>query len=239
VLEPLGRKVAVVTGGGSGIGAAVVARFEREGATCHALARRGPVKVDVTDKAAVRAFFATLERIDILVCAAGTNIPERRLEQLTETGWREIVETNLNGVYFTTKAVLNEGGMTKGGRIVSVASTGGKQGVIYAAAYSASKHGVVGFTKSLALELASKGITVNSVCPGFVETDLAVRAREGYARIWEVTPEEAKRRIEQRVPIGRYIEPDEVADMVAYLVSPKARGITGQTVNVCGGLGNY
>jgi ketoreductase len=196
------------------------------------------VKEASSVSAAVAGVAGAWGQIDVLVNNAGRG-GGGITASMDDSLWHDIIETNLNGVYFTTKAVLNEGHMAEGGRIINVASTGGKQGVVYAAAYSASKHGVVGFTKSLALELAPRGITVNAVCPGFVETDLAVRARQGYARIWDVTPDEAKVRIEQRVPIGRYIEPDEVADMVAYLASPSARGITGQTVNVCGGLGNY
>jgi ketoreductase len=91
------------------------------------------------------------------------------------------------------------------------------------------------------LELARKraDITVNAVCPGFVETEMAATVRQNYAKLWSVTPEEAKRRIEERVPLGRYIEPGEVASMVIYLASDQARGITAQAMNVCGGLGNY
>jgi ketoreductase len=125
------------------------------------------------------------------------------------------------------------------GRIINIASTGGKQGVIHASPYSASKHGVVGFTKALGLELAKSGITVNAVCPGFVETPFAGKAREHYAAIWGVDEEEARNRIVARVPIGRYVEPHEVAAMVVYLVGPAAAAVTAQALNVCGGLGNY
>jgi ketoreductase len=125
------------------------------------------------------------------------------------------------------------------GRIISIASTGGKQGVVHAAPYSASKHGVVGFTKALGLELAKTGITVNAVCPGFVETPMAEQVREHYAAIWGVDEAEAHARITTRVPIGRYVEPAEVAAMVEYLIGPGAAAVTAQALNVCGGLGNY
>lgn len=179
-------------------------------------------------------------KVDILVNNAGRGGGGRTAD-LEDQLWHDIINTNLNSVYLVTKEVLNRGKMLKQrqGRIVNIASTGGKQGVIYAAAYTASKHGIIGFTKSLALELASQGITVNAVCPGFVETDLSKKARSNYARIWGVTPEDALKRIEARIPIGRYILPEEVAPMVAYLASGDAQCITGQAINICGGLGNY
>lgn len=161
--------------------------------------------------------------------------------EITDEFWLKIINTNLNGVFFITRELLKSGLMSAGGRIVNIASTGGKQGVIYGAPYCASKHGVVGFTKALGLELAknNSGITVNAVCPGFVETEMAEEVRTYYSKIWNVTKSEVKRRIEERVPIGRYIDPDEVAAMVAYIISPQAQGVTAQAINVCGGLGNY
>lgn len=140
-----------------------------------------------------------------------------------------------------TKAALTTGGMQDRdwGRIINIASTGGKQGVVHAAPYSASKHGVVGLTKALGLELAPTGITVNAVCPGFVETPMAERVREHYADIWGVTTSEAFDRITTRVPMRRYVATDEVAAMVEYLSSDRAGAVTAQALNVCGGLGNY
>lgn len=106
MLESLSGKVAVITGGGSGIGAAIVGRLSEDGVTCHALARRGPVKVDVTDKAAVRAFFSSLDRVDILVCAAGDNVKGRRLEQLTDEVWDQLIAVNLSAAFYCIEAAL-------------------------------------------------------------------------------------------------------------------------------------
>ncbi|MFO0574275.1 MAG: SDR family NAD(P)-dependent oxidoreductase [Polyangia bacterium] len=250
-------KVALITGGGGGIGRAAAQRLAEDGFELALLGRSHdqldetaaevqkcgrtaiPVVCDVRSaqevQAAIESVLAQTGRIDVLVNNAGRGGGGNTVEMDDEL-WRDIIETNLSGVYYTTKTALKLAALTT---IVNVSSTGGKQGVMFAAAYSASKHGVIGFTKSLALELAQKGVTVNAVCPGFVETQLAERAREGFARVWKVSVTEAKRRIEQRVPIGRYIEPVEVASMIGYLASSQARGITGQAFNVCGGLGNY
>lgn len=254
------KRVALITGAGRGIGKAIALRLAKEGYGMALLARSetelaetaaevtaagGKASIHVSDVrsagaigASVRAAIEQWNGISLLVNNAGRG-GGGPTTAMSDELWQEIIETNLNSVFYVTKTVLlhNPAGALR--TILSIASTGGKQGVVYAAAYSASKHGIVGFMKSLGLELAAQGITVNAVCPGFVETALAERARHGYAQVWGVSTSEAKRRIEQRVPIGRYIEPNEVADMVAYLASDKARGITGQAINICGGLGNY
>lgn len=161
--------------------------------------------------------------------------------EINDELWLNVMNTNLNGMFYVTRDLLKFELISQGGRIINIASTGGKQGVIHGAPYCASKHAMVGFTKALGLELArnKSGITVNAVCPGFVETEMAQRVREHYSKIWGTDIAEAKRRIEDRVPIGRYIEPEEVASMVSYLISPLSSGITSQAFNVCGGLGNY
>ncbi|WP_437895477.1 SDR family NAD(P)-dependent oxidoreductase [Sorangium sp. So ce124] len=254
------RKVALITGAGRGIGKAAAVRLAKDGFSVALLARSkeqleetsaelralgNRVMIGVCDvsspqevDAAVKAVVQEFGHINVLLNNAGRG-GGGATATMDDALWREIIDTNLNSVFYVTKSVLNNTPEGTLKTILSVASTGGKQGVIYAAAYSASKHGIIGFTKSLALELAPKGITVNAVCPGFVETELAEKARGGYAKIWGVSVEDAKKRIEQRVPIGRYIDPSEVAAMVAYLASDSARGITGQALNVCGGLGNY
>lgn len=255
-------RVALVTGATSGMGLEIAEALARDGARVFLCSRRAEavasvvkelrgqglevdgIACDVTSAPEVdRLVRACVDRygsIQILVNNAGRPGGGATAE-LDDDLWYDVINTNLNSVFLVTKRVLRDGGMTEGsyGRIINIASTGGKQGVVHAAPYSASKHGVVGFTKALGLELAKTGITVNAVCPGFVETPMAVQVRKHYAAIWGVGEEEVKDRITTRVPIGRYVEPGEVAAMVRYLVDPGAGAVTAQALNVCGGLGNY
>ncbi|MHC5609968.1 MAG: SDR family NAD(P)-dependent oxidoreductase [Nostoc sp.] len=202
------------------------------------------VVADVRDQAQVDAMVEDVmniyNRIDILVNTAGRGGGGPTVTTAPDL-WYDIIDTNLHGVYRVTRTVIERSGMLdrRWGRIINIASTGGKQGVLLAAAYTASKHGVVGFTKSLGLELAQTGVTVNAICPGFVETDLAVKARQVYAQTWEITPEEVLKRFETRIPLGRYVVPEEVAPMAVYLASDMAAPILAQAINICGGLGNY
>lgn len=256
------RQVALVTGATSGIGHEIARTLARQGYAVYLCARTEKTlkdtlaelrdegldvdgsTCDVTSSEEVRALVAaTVERygrLDVLVNNAGRPGGGATVEVSDEL-WLDVINTNLNSVFLVTKAALTGGGMLERGtgRIINIASTGGKQGVVHAAPYTASKHGVVGLSKSLGLELARTGITVNAVCPGFVETPMAERVREHYAGIWGVDEEEVHSRITTRVPLGRYVEPSEVAAMVSYLVSPGAAAVTAQALNVCGGLGNY
>ncbi|CAB3800769.1 Putative ketoacyl reductase [Paraburkholderia caffeinitolerans] len=255
-------KKAIITGGSGGIGLAIAERLLQDGFDCALIGRdagklrraaellgsdRGKVvcvPCDITKPAQVKDLVSTVAQafgcVDVLVNCAGRS-GGGVTSTITDELWLDVINTNLNATFFVTREVLASGSMKKGGSIVNIASTGGKQGVIHGAPYCASKHAMIGLTKALGLELARDGsdITVNAVCPGFVETEMAEQVRTNYARIWNVSTDEAKRRIEQRVPIGRYIEPAEVAGLVSYLVSDLARGITAQAMNVCGGLGNY
>ncbi|MFH8617116.1 SDR family NAD(P)-dependent oxidoreductase [Streptomyces sp. NPDC017979] len=255
-------RTALVTGATSGIGLAVVQHLaglghrvffcardaDRVKQTVAELREQGHdvdgVACDVRSASDVRAMVtAAVERygsIDVLVNNAGTGGGGVTAD-LTDDAWLQVIETNLNSVFYVTRDVLSVGGMREKsrGRIVNIASTAGKQGVVLAAPYSASKHGVVGFTKSLGNELAKTGITVNAVCPGYVETPMAERVRAGYARAWETTEDDILERFQAKIPLGRYSTVTEVAGMVGYLVSDTAASVTSQAINVCGGLGNF
>ncbi|MEU0664000.1 SDR family NAD(P)-dependent oxidoreductase [Streptomyces lavendulocolor] len=257
-----GRRVAFVTGATSGIGLAVTELLARQGMAVFGVARgeesvRTMVKrlreeglevdgtvCDVTSldqiRTAVRSAVEAYGRIDVLVNNAGRGGGGVTAE-LADSVWDDVIETNLNGTFRVTREVLSTGRMRDGdwGRIINIASTGGKQGVELAAPYSASKHGVVGFTKAVGKELAQSGITVNAVCPGYVETPMAQRVRQGYAGHYGVSEEAIQEKFNAKIPLGRYSTPEEVAGLVGYLASDLAASITAQALNVCGGLGNY
>ncbi|TMR02606.1 SDR family NAD(P)-dependent oxidoreductase [Actinomadura soli] len=207
--------------------------FQADGQACDV---REPDQIAAFVRAAVDRFGP----VDVLVNNAGRSGGGVTAD-LADELWFDVIDTNLHSVFRMTREVLNAGGMreAKRGRVVNIASTAGKQGVVLGAPYSASKHGVVGFTKALGNELAPTGITVNAVCPGYVETPMAQRVRQGYAAVWDTSEEAVLERFQAKIPLGRYSTPEEVAGLVCYLTTDTAASITAQAINVCGGLGNF
>jgi 3-hydroxybutyrate dehydrogenase len=251
--RPLAGRHALVTGAGRGIGAAIARRLAAEGARVTLVSRSerqlretaAPlgeaaqcVAADMTDSDAVsRAFESAAESfgpVDILINNAG-KAQSAPLQRTSEELWHSLIAVNLTGAYHGIRAVLPAMLERKFGRIVSIASTAGLRGYPYVAAYCASKHGVIGLTRALALEVAQRNITVNAVCPGYTETDLV---RETIANIQKVTgrsAEEAREALTRTNPQGRLIQPMEIAHTVLWLCLPGSESMNGQSIAVAGG----
>ena len=192
--------------------------------------------LDVTDENGVAAAFGELREatggLDVVVNNAGIGggLP---IHETDTASWRQIFETNVWGMFLVTRqAVLL---LRDSGRVINMSSVLGRFGVPGYTAYCASKHAVIGFTRALALELAGRGITVNAVCPGWVDTEMAAQGMQSGATSTGVSFEEFRATALDDVPIKRIIQPDEVAALVKFLASPQAAAITGQTYNICGG----
>jgi NAD(P)-dependent dehydrogenase (short-subunit alcohol dehydrogenase family) len=237
---------AVVTGGGSGIGAAVARKLLAEGARVTLMGRSlerlqaqqaslGDVAVqacDVGDEASVVAAFAAVGDVDILVNNAG-QVETAPLAKTSLELWQRLLNVNLTGTFLCSRAVLPGMLARRQGRIVNVASTAALKGYAYVAAYCAAKHGVLGLTRAMALEVAAKGVTVNAVCPGYTETDIVASAIDNIVAKTGRSASEARAELAKANPQGRLIQPEEVADTVAWLIS--SAGVNGQAIAVCGG----
>ena len=240
-------KTALVTGGSRGIGKAIVLRLATQGADVafsyrgnqaaaeataaevEALGRRSlAVQADAKEQegaeALVKAVLEAFGKVDILVNNAGITRDDL-IMRMTPDMWREVLETNLFGAFYMVKAVTRPMLKAKGGRIINITSVSGQAGQMGQANYSSAKAGLIGLTKATARELASRGITVNAVAPGFVLTELTKNL-----------PEALQNEINARTPLGRFGTVEEVADAVAFLASDEAAYITGQVLAVDGGL---
>jgi NAD(P)-dependent dehydrogenase (short-subunit alcohol dehydrogenase family) len=233
--DDLAGRIALVTGGASGIGAATVSLLRERGATvvvADLAAGEGVEALDVTDEAAVDALVAAVVeqhgRLDLAANVAGTSGVYADVADAATADWRSTLSVNLDGVFFCLRAELRAMRVAGRGSVVNVASSAGRMGVPGLSAYSASKHAVIGLTKSAALEVARDGIRVNAVCPGSVRTPM-LRGFVG-------GDEELLEKLGRRAPMGRLGEPDEIAEAVVWLLSDAARFVTGNALAPDGGV---
>jgi|SRR6185503_1993637 3-hydroxybutyrate dehydrogenase len=249
----LNGKTALITGGGRGIGREIALTFARHGARIAVAARTAEqveqvagelgdnaiaLVCDVSDPESVKRMFGDMrERLgdaDILVNNAGI-AESATIVNTTDELWHKHLSINLSGTFYCTRAAL-PAMLKKGwGRVINVASIAAKTGAPYIAAYSASKHGVLGLTRSIGLEVATTGITVNAICPGYVDTEMVSRGIEQITKKTGRSAEEALDALKKMSPQNRLVTPEEVAALALLLASDEGRGINGQGINIDGG----
>ena len=254
----LNERVALITGGGRGIGRAIALAFASEGADIVVAARTLDqvnqvaaeieqqfqskalaLVCDVSDPASVQKMFAAVREnygrdVDILVNNAGV-AESATFANTTDELWHKHLNINLSGTFYCTRAALPAMLKHGWGRIINIASIAGKTGAPYITAYAASKHGVMGLTRSLAAEVGASGVTVNAICPGYVETDMVSKAIERITTRTGRSEDEAMDTLKKMSPQNRLVTPEEVAALALLLASDEGRGINGQGLNIDGG----
>jgi NAD(P)-dependent dehydrogenase (short-subunit alcohol dehydrogenase family) len=244
----LAGQVALVTGAAAGIGAAVAIALRDAGAVVHgadlAWAAGGPDvaarhHLDVTDRSAVRATMRSIAEehgsLDLLVNCAGAMRAREDVYDYDEVDWELIVGVNARGTFACMQEAMRAMTRDSGGAIVNVASVAGREGRTYSPPYAASKAAVINLTRSMARQLAPR-IRVNAVCPGLIETEFNLRLGRQFGPAQGMTPEEFVAWRASGIPLGRAGKPEDVADVICFLASPAARYLTGQSINVDGGL---
>lgn len=256
-MTDLSGKHAIVTGGNRGIGAAIASALAGAGATITIMGRDTAkltdtaatlaaqhglpittIVCDVTDEDSVTRAFATARDAHgtpfVLVNNAG-QAEGATLTETTRAMWDRLIAVNLTGTFLCSQQVIEGMTIVGAGRIINIASTAGLKGSPRISAYCASKHGVVGFTRALAMEAARTGVTVNAICPSYTATEMTERTVDVVAAGRQTTKIAAREMLEKAIPIGRLITPAEVAAVALYLCSPEASAITGQALAVDGG----
>ncbi len=251
-MEMLKDKHVVITGGGSGIGASIAEALAKSGAKTTIMGRNYQrlqekaeqlvqgfaAEVDVTDEEKVNTAFQKAVQqhgvIDILINNAGNAISVP-FEKMKAEQWNEMISLNLTGVFHCTQACLPAMKKQKWGRVINIASTAGLKAYAYVSAYCAAKHGVIGLTRSLALETANAGITVNAICTGYTETAITESAIENISLKTGRTKADAREELLKNNPKKRFIQPEEIANTVLWLCQREAASVTGQAISISGG----
>lgn len=241
------RRHVVITGGGRGIGAEIARRFAANGDRITVMSRSRDevekiadevggygVRCDVGEPASVEAAFMAAGPVDILINNAGVARSSPVLKTDVRV-WEEHLKVNLTGAFLCSLKVLPGMASRGRGRIINISSIAGLKGYPYLAAYCASKHGLIGLTRALAAEYADKGVTVNALCPGYVDSPLLNQSIQNIVDKTGRTTDEVRAELENQNPQNRFIEASEIAAFCLYLASEDARGVNGQAISVCGG----